>query len=62
MPPLAFDFEKLECLKKIMSGISLCAIKQMYTLIYFDGGEDFLGATNKSPGNMVDVCFRGCLQ
>ena len=40
IPPLEVDFEKLECLE-FMSGISLCAMKQRYTLIYFDGGEDF---------------------
>ena len=38
-----------------MSGISLCATKQRYTLIYFDGGEDYFGATDKSPENLVDM-------
>ena len=37
-----------------MSGISLCATKQRYTLIYFDG-EDCFGATDKSPENLVDM-------
>ena len=38
-----------------MSGTSLWAIKQRYTLIYFDGGKYFLGATDKSPESLGDA-------